>query len=108
MRNDETFTVQIQAKKPTAVLFVATWAKPLCPQAASQLCAIEPVLREQVTLASFDIDACWGVPRQFRVRTIPTVIVCCRGSELARCAGLPASAQGYARMIARVIGLSAV
>ncbi|MFT4126225.1 MAG: thioredoxin [Gordonia sp. (in: high G+C Gram-positive bacteria)] len=72
---DETFqTAVLEADKPVLVDFWATWCGP-CRMVAPVLEEIARDYGDQLTVAKVDVDANPAVARDFKIMSIPTMIL---------------------------------
>lgn len=77
----------LKSDVPVLVDFTATWCGP-CKQLAPIVEKLADDFAGQVRVGKCDIDDAPGTASQFKVRSVPTVIVFKNGQELARHVGL--------------------
>ncbi|AEF43008.1 thioredoxin [Hoyosella subflava] len=89
---DSTFASDVlQSEKPVLVDFWATWCGP-CRMVAPVLEEISNEKAETLTIAKLDIDANPGVPRDFQILSIPTMILFKDGEPVKQIVGAKSKA----------------
>lgn len=81
------FNQIIQENKPTLVDFFATWCGP-CRAQAPILEAVKNKMGEKVNILKVDVDQNEALARQFRVSSIPTLILFRNGTAVWRGVGV--------------------
>lgn len=77
-------TEVLQSEKPVLVDFWATWCDPCMRQAP----IVEEIAAEGYTVGKVDVDQEPALAQQFRIMSIPTLLVFKNGKEANRVVGL--------------------
>lgn len=77
-------TEVLQSEKPVLVDFWATWCGPCMRQAP----IVEEIVAEGYTVGKVDVDQEPALAQQFRIMSIPTLLVFKNGKEANRVVGL--------------------
>lgn len=77
-------TEVLQSEKPVLVDFWATWCGPCMRQAS----IVEEIAAEGYTVGKVDVDQEPALAQQFRIMSIPTLLVFKNGKEANRVVGL--------------------
>ena len=77
-------TEVLQSEKPVLVDFWATW----CGQCMRQVPIVEEIAAEGYTVGKVDVDQEPALAQQFRIMSIPTLLVFKNGKEANRVVGL--------------------
>jgi thioredoxin 1 len=84
---DQSFAEQVLGSdKPVLVDFWATWCGP-CKMVAPVLEEIASEHEEKITIAKMDIDANPSTPRDYRIMSIPTMILFSGGKPVKQIVG---------------------
>ncbi|MGB3771591.1 MAG: thioredoxin [Rhodococcus sp. (in: high G+C Gram-positive bacteria)] len=99
--NDDTFAAEVlQSDKPVLVDFWATWCGP-CKMVAPVLEEIAGEHADKLTVAKLDIDANPQAARDFKVMSIPTMILFQNGEPVKTIVG----AKGKAALLRDLEGV---
>ncbi len=99
---DQTFDQEVlKADKPVLVDFFADWCGP-CRMVAPVIEELSGTYDGKVLVGKLDVDANPKVAGDYRVMSIPTVIVFEKGKEVSRQVGF-AGKEGYIKMLEQVI-----
>lgn len=83
---DDTFHAEV-AKKTTLVDFTAQWCGP-CRMIKPELEEVAKEMQGKVTVAMLDIDASQNTAAEFKVTSVPTLVLFKDGREAKRLVGL--------------------
>jgi thioredoxin len=84
---DQTFERDVlKADRPVLVDFWATWCAP-CRQVAPILEELSEEMKDVVTIAKVDVDACPETAVRFRIQSIPTFVLFDKGKPLGAMQG---------------------
>ncbi|KQU35882.1 MULTISPECIES: thioredoxin [Nocardiaceae] len=101
--SDDTFATEVlQSEKPVLVDFWATWCGP-CKMVAPVLEEIAGEHADKITVAKLDIDANPQAARDFKVMSIPTMILFQNGEPVKTIVG----AKGKAALLRDLDGVLA-
>ncbi|MDQ1199620.1 thioredoxin [Rhodococcus sp. SORGH_AS_0303] len=101
--SDDTFATEVlQSEKPVLVDFWATWCGP-CKMVAPVLEEIAGEHADRITVAKLDIDANPQAARDFKVMSIPTMILFQNGEPVKTIVG----AKGKAALLRDLDGVLA-
>ena len=81
------FTDLIDADVPVLVDFFATWCGP-CKMMVPVLKEVKDSLGDRVTILKIDVDKNEQLAEQYRVRSVPTMLLFQNGRQLWRQAGM--------------------
>lgn len=82
---EQNFTTEVlQSEKPVLVDFWATWCGPCKRQAP----IVEELAEEGYAVGKADVDEQPGLAQQFRIMSIPTLVIFKGGKEVERFVGL--------------------
>ena len=85
--NDVNFIREVQnSDKPVLLDFFATWCGP-CQMLAPTIEEVAQELEGQVRVCKTDVDQAPGLVQQFRIMSVPTLIIFHQGSEVCRLVG---------------------
>lgn len=99
---DQTFDTEVlKSEKPVLVDFFADWCGP-CRMVAPVIEELAGTYEGKVLVGKLDVDASPRVARDYKVMSIPTVILFEKGKEVARQVGFSGK-DGYFKMIEQVI-----
>lgn len=76
----------VKAKKPVLVDFFATWCGP-CKMVAPELEAVAPALEGKVDVVKIDIEEVPDLAKQYKVMSVPTILVLKNNEEISRVVG---------------------
>lgn len=76
--NEQEFDTEVRAADVAVVDFNATWCGP-CRMLAPVLEAISEEMAGQVSFYSVDVDECESLAREFRVMSVPNLVLLKRG-----------------------------
>jgi len=100
--NDQTFNDEVlKSDKPVLVDFFADWCGP-CRMVAPVIEELATTYDGKVVVGKLDVDASPRVAQDYRVMSIPTVILFEKGKEVARQVGFGGK-DGYIKMLEQVI-----
>ena len=100
--NDQTFNEEVlRSEKPVLVDFFADWCGP-CRMVSPIVEELAGQFEGKVVVGKLDVDASPKVAADYRVMSIPTVILFEKGKEVARQVGF-AGKDGYVKMMEQVI-----
>lgn len=99
---DQTFDQEVlKAEKPVLVDFFADWCGP-CRMVSPVIEELGAKYGDKVVVGKLDVDANLRVAADYRVMSIPTVILFQGGKEIARQVGF-AGKEPYSKMLESVI-----
>lgn len=99
---DQTFNDEVlKSEKPVLVDFFADWCGP-CRMVSPVIEDLENQYKEKVLVGKVDVDANQKVAQDYRVMSIPTVILFEKGKEVARQVGF-SGRDPYIKMVESVI-----
>lgn len=99
---DQAFNEEVlKAEKPVLVDFFADWCGP-CRMVAPVIEELAAQYDGKVMVGKLDVDANPRVAGDYKVMSIPTVILFEKGKEVARQVGF-AGKDGYVRMVEQVV-----
>ncbi len=76
--NEQEFNTEVRAADVAVVDFNATWCGP-CRMLAPVLEEVSEELEGQVSFYSVDVDECEGLAREFRVMSVPNLVLLKKG-----------------------------
>jgi thioredoxin len=76
----------IKSDKPVLVDFYATWCGP-CKMVAPELEALAPELDGTADIVKVDVEEIPDVARQYKIMSVPTILVIKNGEEASRVVG---------------------
>jgi len=91
------FTDIIKDKKPTLVDFFATWCGP-CKMQAPVLEQVKQTVGDEANIIKIDVDRNPELAQQYRVQSVPTLIVFMDGEAVWRGSGLHQADQLVAKI----------
>ena len=77
---EENFNELLNMGKPVMVDFGATWCGP-CKALAPRIEEIEKEYEGRAVIGTADVDECSDLAAKFRIRNVPTVLVC-KGGDM--------------------------
>lgn len=99
---DQTFNEEVlKSDKPVLVDFFADWCGP-CRMVSPIIEELAGQYSEKVLVGKLDVDANQKIAQDYRVMSIPTVILFEKGKEVARQVGF-AGKDPYIKMVEQVI-----
>lgn len=99
---DQTFNDEVlKSEKPVLIDFYADWCGP-CRMVSPIIEEMATTYGEKIVVGKLDVDASIKVAQDYRVMSIPTVILFEKGKEVARQVGF-AGKDGYIRMVEQVL-----
>ena len=78
--------VVMKSDKPVLVDFFATWCGP-CKMVAPELEALAPEMEGTAEIAKIDVEEVADLAKQYKVMSVPTLLVIKNGEEVARVVG---------------------
>jgi thioredoxin 1 len=82
----ETFNELIAGDKPVLVDFFATWCKP-CQMMSLVFEEVKATLGDRIHIVKIDIDKQQDIADQYRVQSVPTLMIFRNGEQLWRNSG---------------------
>ena len=76
----------LKSDKPVLVDFFATWCGP-CKMVAPELEALAPEMEGTADIAKIDVEEVPDLAKEYKVMSVPTIIVMKNGEELSRIVG---------------------
>jgi len=76
----------IKSDKPVLVDFYATWCGP-CKMVAPELEALAPELEGTADIVKVDVEEIPDVAKQYKIMSVPTILVMKNGEEASRVVG---------------------
>ncbi len=99
---DQTFDEEVlRSEKPVLVDFFADWCGP-CRMVSPIVEELAGTYEGKIVVGKLDVDVNTKVAQDYRVMSIPTVILFEKGKEIARQVGFGGK-EGYIKMVEQVI-----